>query len=560
MSVCFCNPNRWPRFWLLASAVVGAAVVLSAGPRAEAQTEPPIRLLDREPFDRVTLNGANSGEAIDTLLLDLPNRRVPNPLPTSGQLELRRIDQPSIAYLVQWASLAKVELYEQMLLAEAKRLTATDHLPEAFEYLDFLHRYYPHLPGLSRAIEQHLTRDASTAFSAGRNEEALMIVLSLYEIDPDRQGLARVVESITDRMIAKYFAEKNYAAARDVLNMLATIFPKLRLSNIAKWESKLSETTAQLTASARRAITAKHFADAQRLLRRAIAVFPDDPDVVRLIEEVNRIAPQIVVGVTQLGSSLTMQRPYDWPSQRVARLTAPQLVELSDFGSEGGIYTSRWAELTRNDTGLRLILRLNDVANHAGITADKVSRQLLRSAIPTSSTYRENMASLLRQVGLQEGRQVDITWQHNHVRPESLLQLPINFLTSTEAYRRVTDEGTPLRIEYIRSNDNSTGSGQTKMIVEERIENEAAALAALVNARVDVLDRISPWQVEPMRQVDGVVVQRYRLPTVHVLFPNYANPLLQRREFRRALCSASIASKFYATSFSEAKCRQVFAF
>ena len=59
-------------------------VLLVVTAHAAETPEQPTRLLDRAPFDRITLNAANEGAVIDVLPLDLPGRRVPQPLPTEG--------------------------------------------------------------------------------------------------------------------------------------------------------------------------------------------------------------------------------------------------------------------------------------------------------------------------------------------------------------------------------------------------------------------------------------------------------------------------------------------
>jgi ABC-type transport system substrate-binding protein len=73
-------------------------------------------------------------------------------------------------------------------------------------------------------------------------------------------------------------------------------------------------------------------------------------------------------------------------------------------------------------------------------------------------------------------------------------------------------------------------------VVEQNIANDEAAVNALLAGEIDVLDRVPPWHVERLRNVEAVRVQAYRLPTVHVLIPNSKRPLLAKREFRRALC------------------------
>ena len=61
-------------------------------------------------------------------------------------------------------------------------------------------------------------------------------------------------------------------------------------------------------------------------------------------------------------------------------------------------------------------------------------------------------------------------------------------------------------------------------------------MEALRRGRIDLLDRVPPWHLDALRSEKQIVVGQYRLPTVHVLRMSRSNPLLNRHEFRRALC------------------------
>ena len=62
----------------------------------------------------------------------------------------------------------------------------------------------------------------------------------------------------------------------------------------------------------------------------------------------------------------------------------------------------------------------------------------------------------------------------------------------------------------------------TEEIVQRRFPDAAAAAAALRRGEIQVLDRLSPWQVKSLAADADVVVQAYALPRVHCLIPNAA--------------------------------------
>ncbi|NOZ40948.1 MAG: hypothetical protein GXP24_12090 [Planctomycetes bacterium] len=528
---------------------------MAADPSPESATEPLARLLDQQPFDRVTLNAANGNEVIDTLLLDLPNRSVPNPLPADGSLELRRLSEPSVLYTVPWNSIARIELYEQLLLAEAIKLATAksgqansangQDLSQSYEYLNFLHKNYPQLAGLRLATEQYLRRDALAVYAEKDYEATLTILLSLYDLNPKHRGLQKFVERVSDRLIARHLSARDFAAARSVLDMLPSAFPQLRLTNVSTWRGKFEAGAARQLTTARQAIKEERFSKARQALRRALAILPDAAGAVEMLEEIDRKAPQIIVGVDQL--AVAQRSPLEWSTARVTQLTEPKILNLVGFGAEGGDYRCPWADLASDDTGLQLDFMLNDAALRQGISAEVLALELLKQADPTQPQYRADFAGLLRNVEIHQGNLVSIHWQRSHVRPEALLSIPL---------RNVTPSVNPPGIyqpSYQPSNQSSL-DGESKpfvtyqlpkieqqvqgpeTIIETFYDNEERAFADLLSGEIDVLASVPPWQVARFQRAEGLVVSSYRLPTIHVLLPNYQRPIMARREFRRALC------------------------
>ncbi|MCH2115284.1 MAG: ABC transporter substrate-binding protein [Pirellulales bacterium] len=535
--------------WALAVALVGLPMLVLA------EEQPlPVRLLDRVPFDRITLDAASGGHKIDILLLS--ERHVPNPLPVNGDLEVRRLSQPSVQYTIRWASIAQVEFFEQLLLKEARRLTATANLDEAYEYLYFLAQHYSHLEGLAAAQEKYLVQDAGATYRAKRYDESLTVLLALYNLNPRRVGLEKQVEVVSDLLIQEHLSEKNFTSARGVLKLLQQGFPQLGLENIATWQQKFQSDVARQLALARRAMDQGNSRLARQAVRRANGILPENPAAMSLVQEINQRWSEIVVGVSTLASETGRTLLGDWTASRIRPLMAPQLVELVDFGAEGGIYRFRGGELASDDSGLGLEVRLDKTALAEGITPERIAVQLLRMSDPASLSYQVGLGGLLKTVGIDEGQHVQIKWHLSHVRPEALLQMPLEQVLGGNkpplAYHAFQEENQLDRIRYSRraaadpraptenplrpSGRQSPQVAGPKTIIERVIPNEQEAIDALLQGDVDALDRIPPWQVERLRESKKIIVDFYRLPTVHVLIPNYANPLLGCREFRRALC------------------------
>ncbi|MCA9230533.1 MAG: hypothetical protein KDA57_07770 [Planctomycetales bacterium] len=521
---------------MLACAIVVA--VLGESYSAAAQ-EVAVRLLDQQPFDRITLKQSFQGEVIDTLILDLPSRPFRGPYPSEGKLTLKRVSEPSVLYEIDWSAIEKIEVYEQLLLSKANELTNKKEFSEAYAYLDLLQTYYPQLPGLQTAIERYLKSDAFDAFAAERFDESLSTLLSLYDFNSSASGLAEAVQAVTDRLLAMHLARRDYSAARNVLDSVEEAFPRLKIKSINSWRTKFRGGAEKQLEMARGYLEEGKFRQARQAIREALAILPSVANVKQLAEKINQLSPQISVGVTQLSTPPDSAGLPDVAASRVARLCDPQFVELIDFGGEGGIYVCPWGKLTTAESGLQFDVQLNEQALAAGITPEGLALELIKQANSAETGYREDFGRLLQDVAIRDGRVVNLHWQRPHVHPDALLQFPLRKVVSEENrssfYLAAADKENRDLVVYDRR---QLPADRTRppVIVEQVFSSEEHALTALVRGEVDILERVAPWQVERLRQTKGVAVGSYRLPTIHVLAPNYSKPLMRRREFRRALC------------------------
>jgi tetratricopeptide (TPR) repeat protein len=510
----------------------------------------PERLLDRTPFDRIVLNAENQNAIIETVLLDLPDRQLPSPLPREGSLELHMLSQPSIPYALAWASIARIELYEQILLDEAKRLTASGEFAEAFDYYAFLEANYPRLAGLDAALDDYLWRDAAAAFSAGDGAAAWPALLALYERNPAYPRLVNAVQAVSDALISADLSVSNYAAARAELDVVEKHFPKLELTNIARWRQRLSSDAEAKLRTARAAFNTGNFHAAREAAMIAEAIAPELDEARTLLAEIQAAAPEFRVGVMQAGAPQQPTATPDWAAARVADLVNPQLARVVAFGSEGGVYDCSYGVVTNSESGLETSLRLSPAARRRGLSADVIALRFVELANLASADVRDELAAALVSIDVADGSDVKLVWRQPHLHPEALLQIPIRGLTTNgdagglwfQATRpRASVDGlTEISFERTGMADSNTGSntGAPRFVVERVYDDDSVQLGALARGELDAVDRVPPWLLEQARRTPGVAVKPYALPTVHVLIPNFDNPLLATREFRRALCYA----------------------
>ncbi|MDZ4658038.1 MAG: ABC transporter substrate-binding protein [Bythopirellula sp.] len=522
----------------LLSRVAVVFIVLSTSVALAQDSEPTVPLIEQAPFDRIILTAANDNAVVDVQLLSFPERQVPDPFPLSGMLELRRLSDPSVAYAVAWTDIAKIVLYEQLLLQEVEKLLAANQIDEAYKHLDFLHRHYPELPGLKKATETYLQRDAMTAFQEKRYDESLAILSALFDINPQRRGLGKAIEGVSDRLITEQLANRDFAGARQMLDSLREEYEGLALTNIAAWQEKFQTGAEQQLDVARQAITAGEYADARQAIQKALAILPDIEEARTLFDEIERLSPQIVVGVSQQALSDDSQALRTWSEERVGRLTNPRFVELVRVGTEGGEYECRWGEIEIDDAGLLITITFNAAAREVGISPEAVALKCLRMADPKAADYDAGFADVFSHVEVVDGQQAVVHLRYAHVKPIALLQFPVAHLTDlvqeTVPFQSALVPNSPQTIKF--TSPSQTNEQMSQVILEEASSNDEQALAMLRRGDLDILERIPPWQVDQTTQMDDVTVAAYRLPTLHVLLCNFENPLLQRREFRRALC------------------------
>ena len=526
-----------------AEAPTGEAPSAQA-PATEAPTDENVEiavpLIERPPFDRITLNDANQNLVIETVLLDFPEHKKPSPLPTTGSLQLRRLSHPSIPYTIDWSAIAKIELFEEMILADAERLTQEGKFSEAFEQLAFLSMNYPQLPGLEQALQAHLWREASTAYAAKNRDEAWPALAALYERNADFPRLVNAVQAVSDDLIRERLDAGDYAAARSLVDGLNRSFPNLPLTNVARWQQQFeTDANAQLE-RARRAFAAKDYAEARSAISHARSILPNVPGGVELWKEIQSTAPEIRVGVTQPADAGVLSQTPAWAVARVSDLVNPRLLEMVDFGGEGGVYASRWSNVRGSDDGLRTTIALKPEALQRGLRPGSLALTLVEMASERGHRAQPDFAALAAAVNLNKGGAVEVAWRRPHVRPEAFLQIPLRWIAPHNESPGLWFDPQPAQRDgmerpFERTAATGASAGEPRLVVEIQFPDDEAALDALVRGDVDAIDRVPPWQLGRVEQVTGISVVPYRLPTVHVLIPNYDNPLVQTREFRRAL-------------------------
>ncbi|MCI0332061.1 MAG: ABC transporter substrate-binding protein [Planctomycetes bacterium] len=506
------------------SLFLGASAAFAQRPDQES-------LVDRRPFDQITLNDR---EVIDVMTLKLPQRPLVS-VPADGSLTVRLLDRPAEEFEVSWSNVARVRIFEELLLDEARRLAAAGKFDDAYDYFARLLAEYPSLAGLNDAVSEYLRGNALALYQANQHDRALALLLTLYQRNPNYAGLATAVETVAGKIIERYLRDGNYAAARGVLELWRNQFGKFGDAAATEWQRRFEAAATRQLDDAIRLVQEKNYIAARNAVSKATAIWPQLNEAANVVAQIEREFPFISVGVLETSPREPRHRIDCWPAIRTGRLMQRLLAEQVDFGAEGGVYRSPLGKLELAESGRELTLALDPslaTGGHDGsLTADSLARYLLATTKHDHPQYRADLANLLSGVSIAPGA-VQLHFDRVYVRPEALLQMP----PPVDGQRfSIADYG-PEQVVFTTPQAESAAPGGMRAIVEKTLPNDDAAVTAIVSGDIDILDRVPPWQVERLRAAKGIRVESYRLPTVHVLIPNTNRPLLAKREFRRALC------------------------
>jgi hypothetical protein len=284
----------------------------------------------------------------------------------------------------------------------------------------------------------------------------------------------------------------------------------------------------------------QNFSDAREAVTYARSIYPAVQGGEEVWKEIQGTAPEIRVGVSQAGAAPALLQTPTWAAARVGDLVSPRLLHIVDFGPEGGIYACSLGEVRTSADGLATTLRISPAGRSKGLSPAVLALRLVEMASADNPQRQQDFAALVEKVSLVDGRDVQIKWSRPHIRPEALLQVPLRRLTTAQYgpglwFDPLHGDEQKHERRYQRTGPVAIGGGEPRYIVERFFNEDEAAIDALIRGDVDVLDRVPPWQVARMQSAAGITVEKYRLPTIHVLIPNFKKPLLQSREFRRAI-------------------------
>jgi ABC-type transport system substrate-binding protein len=505
------------------------------------------RIIDQDPYDEIV--SKKTGEVVKIALLDF--RKMPDPVTTRGKkLTVKKLDDAQ-DFEVAWNDIKEIHFFEQTVLDEARAMVEAGKgdaakFDEVYEYFDYLKRMFPGAAGLDAALGEYLVRDASHWNDQKKYQQALALLNEAYEVYPQTPRLQATLGAMTQRIVEQHADKGNFIMARRVLRDLAKKYRSHPV--VAKMEAKWADDARTLLEEARGHFEAGEPRKAWESGIKMLNVWPKLPEGRALMEQLYAEYPMVNVGVTSAAGPQPSDRMIDWAARRNSRLQHRLLVEFSGVGPEGGEYSSPFGEAKSADIGRRVIFNLRDNIRWSGgegaLTGADVARRLLWYADRRHAGYDHDWSNLLGGVEVRDGYKVDVDLRWSHVRPMAMMQFSI-----TGALQGVNGGAAPASLgpytiaqqtteeTHYQANPDYFGAraGQLKEINEIYFADSRKARAALETGRIQVLDRIDPWEVERFKENSALVVEPYLLPSIHCLLPNPGRPFTAHRSFRRAL-------------------------
>ncbi len=529
-----------------ASALRSALVTLCVTTGMGSAQEPVVRLMDQAPYDVLTLDRANDNKIFKVAPLRLPNRRVPENPKRTDKLRVKLLEDEQ-EYDVAWANIAKLELYEQLVVAEVNKFVAEGKLDDAYAELAFLLTYYPQAPGLADARQNYLYVSSAAAFRQQKFDEALAILEELLAQNPNfRAGengppLLQRLGDIADRLIGSQVQKREYAAARGLLTRLGRQYKADDEPFAKKWRAQLEELATRYRDEAKQHLEAGRFVEAQDAASLLQIIWPQLTGAAEVTAEVARRHPLVRVGVEHPATELTGNALFDVAARRSGRLVGRMFVERTAIGTEGGRYESPVAQLVKSDDSLALTLKLSPTAGPSA--AYDLARRLLARATAGTDEYSVPWSRLVSSVEMPAAGEVQVNFRTSFVLPEALLSMPLDPPGSTEEaldqpYAVLSREDGVARFAR-NERYRFLQSSQPAEIVERTFADPLRALLALKRGEVDVLDRVFPGDIAGLKSDATVAVAPYAGPTTHALALRSDHPFLSSATFRRALLYGS---------------------
>ena len=542
------------------------------------------------PFDRLTLTSHYNGASFDVRPVEFENGRRPNPLPRIGDLIVRFVNNPLKEYTVKWNFVESIELFCELvfkefqqrlesLVEQTRSLTPEDaswaslssSYEEIYDYLLYLEDFKDELPQLSAAYDKFLFEEAVYRVKSGDYPTGLTRFESVFHRNKNYSGLPTAWGAALSLMLEEKTKAEEFVSARKQLLQFKKFYPDHPVAK--EWEERIRRAAQDRFDRSHEAVATKEFLAAHYLCEEAYDIAPELNGLDAWRRQLQRDAPRINVAVQNPSDGARLA---DWGTLRRQRLFQRTLTEYVQPDTEGGIYVSPFGTLEKSDRNRTLRWK---IAPHWTEQAEPINAFAVADALLRLTESEPLWSELLASIDITSPDELVVRLSRSHLLPEAIFNIPVPPATrfavpsevrdskfgvrvsgggvwatvpspfegglgradqtalppppSTEEKEGLSDHRSPFpRVGFQRCA--ATESGPT-VIVEYTVDRSEDAVNLLLDGKIDVIDRVAPWELERLQRDSALTTGHYAVPTLCFLVPNLRKPLSGNRTFRRAL-------------------------
>lgn len=534
-------------------------------------TEQPLYL--GMPYNCLVLTSHYNGARFNVMPIEFPTGR-PDPLPRFGEISIRFIENPHKEFQVKWNFVERIELFHELVLEEYRQRldylvdkvrkgnsededwnVFSEYFESLFDYLRFLEDYKKELPDLTEAYRKFLFEEAVYRIKGKDYLTGLTRFASLFQADRNYPGLERAAAGAMNLALSQLDEAGEYVKCRQRLEGFAPYLSQHQV--FLDWQHKLNERANKFFEQAKEAETSNDYFHAHQNIDEALKINPDSAEFSEWQNSLQKRFPRfsVAVDIPLSGEEDFVSLP-NWGRQRGRRLFRQMLCEYDRPGLDGNVYHFSLGTINKpvgNSRQIELVFNNDSTSNRNQTDFYDVVETLerLRSFCQTKNfLFSFSLNPILTEDSFSR---LILQLDRPFPLPESLLVVPLlvssRFRTdmelSSESENPVSiqwkkgiydllPQNENLNVLVARSKNGKKQDGPS-VLLEKTVLRPEEAVEQLLAGKIDMIDRLAPWETERLTKSPNVAVGRYVVPTVHFIVPNHHKPLTASRTFRRAL-------------------------
>jgi len=454
-------------------------------------------LMDEEPFDIVTLKPEATGRSVKVAPLEFADRKIPTGVKETDKLQVTIMLFPTRRYEVAWKDIGKIWLFEQMILARAKKLVDDKNFGEAFEHLNFLFVNYPRTPGLQILRQDFLFKSAEEMSRQNRLAHTMAVLEELHRSFPNFQAekVRGLITDVSGKLIDSYFQKKDLSAARTMINRLAKDYQDNPLPVVEQWKGRFLDLASEYKVKAIEYRDKKEYLAARREATKMLDIEPQIEGGKELLRDLLKEYPVVRVGVFQTADKPDTAAIANWPAFRSGQLISRPLFEFRSTGPEGGQYRFSLGSFQQSDDRLELDMTIQNPGQVGVPNSLDLSQSFLRRATIGKPDYVPGWAAIFDSVSVAGPERLKMRFRRPHVLPQAFLQWPIEAIGEGNLpmgvlYKPKSKEGNIQRFEWA---SNTKGADFQPMEIHEVLyEDPSQAINDLLRGEIEAIDRLFP--------------------------------------------------------------------